>query len=80
VPTDECGKCRRGTDPVNTDHFEIYEWIAQWNVDGTEQIKDIAALGAGSLTWTVARDIILGGEGYDEFVNYQCLCMDMSTG
>ena len=51
VPTDECGVCRRGTDPVTTDHFQIYEWIAQWNVDGTKQIEAFVE-DEGSETYT----------------------------
>ena len=79
MPADECGECRAGTQPVTTDHFEIYEWIAQWNVDGTRQLNLLTDEWEFTSS-TIQGQIIVGGEGYDEFINSQCLCMDMSTG
>lgn len=40
VPADKNGECRDGAHPVNTDHYEIYDWIAKWNIDGTKTVAD----------------------------------------
>ena len=92
MPTDECGVCRKGTHPVVTDHFEIYEWIAQWNIDATatfggfkdsddsdddeEEKKEGEGEGEGKDDESDSSST----EDFHEFINFQCLCMDLSTG
>jgi hypothetical protein len=85
VPADECGKCREDSLPVNTDHQLIYKWIAQFNVEGSGIVANISYTNESSssrpsIETTDVNQVIVGGGGFDEFVNYQSLCMDLATG
>jgi hypothetical protein len=79
LPTNADGECIGGSKPVQTDYMDIYEWVATWNVEGTN-------IGA-PYWWTwwayyfyAAAGGVEVGEGRDEIINWSCLCIDPATG
>jgi hypothetical protein len=66
VPSDEDGNCNPGTHPVTTDALEIYDMMAEWNVEGTYENRYYT----NPWVWYKAGVIMIGGEGQDEFANY----------
>ena len=77
MPTDEHGECVDHSKPVETDYREIYDILLKWNVIATEDERELNSY----LPWwfPAFRATVKGAGGRDEYINFQCLCLNTDT-